>query len=135
MELLSQLDGFEKLGKVGAAGIGACHARRSCSAVDPCEGQGLACAGCALNSPPQLAQLAARGLNQPSLSRFFAAPQVKLVAATNRPDVLDPALMRPGRLDRKIEIPLPNEQARAGVGGRGGAARRGAVGVGGLRAA
>ena len=36
--------------------------------------------------------------------------QVKLVAATNRPDVLDPALMRPGRLDRKIEIPLPNEQ-------------------------
>jgi len=32
--------------------------------------------------------------------------------ATNRPDILDPALMRPGRLDRKIEIPLPNEQAR-----------------------
>ena len=29
-----------------------------------------------------------------------------------RPDTLDPALMRPGRLDRKIEIPLPNEQAR-----------------------
>ena len=30
----------------------------------------------------------------------------------HRPDTLDPALMRPGRLDRKIEIPLPNEQAR-----------------------
>ena len=38
--------------------------------------------------------------------------QVKMIMATNRPDVLDPALMRPGRLDRKIEIPLPNEQAR-----------------------
>lgn len=32
--------------------------------------------------------------------------------ATNRPDVLDPALLRPGRLDRKVEIPLPNEQSR-----------------------
>ena len=29
-----------------------------------------------------------------------------------RPDTLDPALLRPGRLDRKIEIPLPNEQSR-----------------------
>jgi len=34
---------------------------------------------------------------------------------TNRPDVLDPALLRPGRLDRKIEIPLPNEQGRMEV--------------------
>ncbi|KAF4358282.1 hypothetical protein F8388_014552 [Cannabis sativa] len=38
--------------------------------------------------------------------------KVKIIMATNRPDVLDPALLRPGRLDRKIEIPLPNEQSR-----------------------
>merc|ERR1711998_247888 len=37
------------------------------------------------------------------------------MGATNRPDVLDPALPRPGRLDRKIEIPLPNESGRVDV--------------------
>ena len=38
--------------------------------------------------------------------------KVKIIMATNRPDTLDSALLRPGRLDRKIEIPLPNEQSR-----------------------
>ena len=38
-----------------------------------------------------------------------------MICATNRPDVLDPALMRPGRLDRKIEIPLPGEAARVDI--------------------
>lgn len=47
------------------------------------------------------------------LDGFEAVGKVKMIMATNRPDVLDPALMRPGRLDRKIEIPLPNEQVRA----------------------
>lgn len=46
------------------------------------------------------------------LDGFDDLGQVKMVMATNRPDVLDPALLRPGRLDRKIEIPLPNEASR-----------------------
>ena len=41
------------------------------------------------------------------------APQV--IAATNRADILDPALMRSGRLDRKIEFPHPTEDARAKI--------------------
>lgn len=49
-------------------------------------------------------------LNQ--LDGFDSLGKVKMVMATNRPDILDPALLRPGRLDRKIEIPLPNEQSR-----------------------
>lgn len=52
-------------------------------------------------------------LNQ--MDGFDALGQVKMIMATNRPDTLDPALLRPGRLDRKIEIPLPNEQARLEV--------------------
>jgi len=38
--------------------------------------------------------------------------QVIVMAATNRPNALDPALRRPGRFDREIEIPLPNEDGR-----------------------
>ena len=52
-------------------------------------------------------------LNQ--LDGFEALGAVKVVMATNRPDILDPALMRPGRLDRKIEIPLPNDAARMDI--------------------
>ena len=40
---------------------------------------------------------------------------IKVIAATNRIDILDPALLRSGRLDRKIEFPLPNETARARI--------------------
>mmetsp|Transcript_9766 Transcript_9766/g.30951 ORF Transcript_9766/g.30951 Transcript_9766/m.30951 type:complete len:430 (-) Transcript_9766:2811-4100(-) len=46
---------------------------------------------------------------------FDKLGKVKVIMATNRPDVLDPALLRPGRLDRKVEIPLPNEQARSDI--------------------
>ncbi|AET40268.1 proteasome regulatory particle base subunit RPT5 Ecym_5527 [Eremothecium cymbalariae DBVPG len=52
-------------------------------------------------------------LNQ--LDGFGSDDRVKVLAATNRVDVLDPALLRSGRLDRKIEFPLPTEDARAQI--------------------
>ncbi len=46
---------------------------------------------------------------------FDARGEVKLIAATNRLDMLDPALLRPGRFDRIIEIPMPNREARESI--------------------
>ncbi|WP_338099505.1 proteasome-activating nucleotidase [Methanolapillus africanus] len=43
---------------------------------------------------------------------FDGRGDVKIMAATNRKDLLDPALLRPGRFDRAIEVPMPDEKAR-----------------------
>jgi proteasome regulatory subunit len=43
---------------------------------------------------------------------FDPKGNVKVVAATNRIDLLDPALLRPGRFDRSIEVPLPDDKGR-----------------------
>jgi 26S proteasome regulatory subunit T5 len=52
-------------------------------------------------------------LNQ--LDGFGSNEKIKVIAATNRPDILDPALLRSGRLDRKIELPHPTEENRVHV--------------------
>jgi len=49
------------------------------------------------------------------LDGFSSNDMIKVIAATNRPDVLDPALLRSGRLDRKIELPHPSEEARTNI--------------------
>jgi 26S proteasome regulatory subunit T5 len=49
------------------------------------------------------------------LDGFSSNEMIKVIAATNRPDVLDPALLRSGRLDRKIELPHPSEEARCKI--------------------
>jgi len=43
---------------------------------------------------------------------FDPLGNVKIIAATNRPDILDPALLRPGRFDKLIEVPVPDEKGR-----------------------
>ncbi|KAL6044831.1 26S proteasome regulatory subunit 7A [Balamuthia mandrillaris] len=49
------------------------------------------------------------------LDGFDARGNIKVLMATNRPDTLDPALTRPGRLDRKVEFDLPDLEGRAQI--------------------
>ncbi|BAI61074.1 proteasome-activating nucleotidase [Methanocella paludicola SANAE] len=46
---------------------------------------------------------------------FDPRGNVRILAATNRPDILDPALLRPGRFDRIIKVPMPNAEARTEI--------------------
>ena len=46
---------------------------------------------------------------------FEATEGIVMMAATNRPDVLDPALLRPGRFDRQIVVPLPTQDERVAI--------------------
>lgn len=49
------------------------------------------------------------------LDGFESRGNIKVIMATNRPDTLDPALMRPGRIDRKVEFGLPDLAGRAHI--------------------
>ncbi len=46
---------------------------------------------------------------------FKERKNIKIIAATNRIDVIDPALLRPGRFDRIVEVPIPNAESRANI--------------------
>ncbi|MAZ23743.1 MAG: proteasome-activating nucleotidase [Euryarchaeota archaeon] len=49
------------------------------------------------------------------LDGFESLENVKVIAATNRPELLDEALLRPGRFDRVVEVPMPDEEARLAI--------------------
>ena len=49
------------------------------------------------------------------LDGFDSRGNIKVLMATNRPDTLDPALMRPGRMDRKVEFGLPDLLGRTSI--------------------
>ena len=116
LELLNQLDGFSSSedvkvgrgrGRGSRRGVGCCRegtaGYRSLFFVKTVMGNRC---GAAL-TPPRLTPRTADACHPPH----------QIIAATNRADILDPALMRSGRLDRKIEFPHPNEDARAKVWG------------------
>ena len=46
---------------------------------------------------------------------FSIGKQVFIIAATNRPDILDPAILRPGRIDKPLYVPLPDESGKVEI--------------------
>ena len=66
------------------------------------------------NSDSEVQRTMLELLNQ--LDGFEPTQNIKVIMATNRIDILDAALLRPGRIDRKIEFPPPNEAVRLVTG-------------------
>ena len=81
--------------------------------IDEIDAVGLKRSGAEVSGGREVQRTMLELLNQ--LDGFSSNEAVKVIAATNRPDVLDPALLRSGRLDRKIEFPMPNEEGRTKI--------------------
>merc|ERR1719276_17303 len=81
--------------------------------IDEVDAIGGARSGDEANGDSEVQRTMLEIVNQ--LDGFDARGNVKVLMATNRPDTLDPALLRPGRLDRKIEFGLPDLDGRAGI--------------------
>ena len=65
---------------------------------------------CGLGGCREVQRILMELLNQ--MDGFDQTVNVKVIMATNRADTLDPALLRPGRLDRKIEFPMPDRRQK-----------------------
>lgn len=81
--------------------------------IDEIDAIGMKRSGDGRNSDREVQRTLLELLNQ--LDGFSKDTTVKVICATNRPDTLDPALVRSGRLDRKIELPMPDEDSRVRI--------------------
>ncbi|XP_003383665.1 PREDICTED: 26S protease regulatory subunit 8 [Amphimedon queenslandica] len=81
--------------------------------MDEIDSIGSSRIGSGSNSDSEVQRTMLELLNQ--LDGFEPTQNIKVIMATNRIDILDPALLRPGRIDRKIEFPPPNEDARLDI--------------------
>lgn len=68
-----------------------------------------------MHAPHQTASAAANGRLLGGLKVAADVLLLQVLMATNRPDTLDPALLRPGRLDRKVEFALPDLESRTQI--------------------
>jgi ATP-dependent metalloprotease FtsH len=82
--------------------------------IDELDGVGRRRAGSGPASSTGSSEEQGQALNQllAEIDGFSAAEGILLVGATNRPDVIDPALLRPGRFDRAVGLELPDEHGR-----------------------
>jgi ATP-dependent metalloprotease FtsH len=85
--------------------------------IDELDSVGRRRAGSGPGSGAGSAEEQGQALNQllAEIDGFAPAQGVVVVGATNRPDVLDPALLRPGRFDRAVGLELPDEHGRLGI--------------------
>ena len=107
LELLNQLDGFDARGEVKVPS-------RVPSLL--CLPERLLCLSrIAQNAALQYIVVGFQSLCIACCSQMTSALNRQVIMATNRIETLDPALLRPGRIDRKIEFPLPDIQPKRNI--------------------